>query len=129
MGWHAARGRRTWFNQSQAAPGRHYSDIRPFHVEQAITRDLIASSAPWSNAAPPAPVQTSDAGEDLSIKRGTRRLEERLIRLALNKTAGNRTHAARVLEISPRGLQYKIKEYAVDPLNPLSRESDDPPEK
>ncbi len=62
--------------------------------------------------------------EDLSIKRRTRELEERLIRLALASTSGNRTQAARILELSPRALQYKIKEYAVEPLNPLPSESD-----
>jgi two-component system response regulator AtoC len=62
--------------------------------------------------------------EDLSIKRRGRALEERLIRLALERTSGNRTQAARILEISPRALQYKIKEYGVEPLNPLSRPAD-----
>jgi len=62
--------------------------------------------------------------EDLSIKRGTRALEERLIRVALDRTGGNRTRAARILEISPRALQYKIKEYGVEPLNPLSTRAD-----
>ena len=62
--------------------------------------------------------------ENLSIKQGTRELEERLIRAALERTAGNRTRAAKVLELSPRALQYKIKEYGVDPLNPLSRGTD-----
>jgi two-component system response regulator AtoC len=52
--------------------------------------------------------------EDLSIKRRGRALEERLIRRALEKTGGNRTQAARVLELSPRALQYKIKEYGID---------------
>jgi two-component system response regulator AtoC len=37
--------------------------------------------------------------EDLSIKRRTRALEERLIRLALEHTGGNRTRAARILQI------------------------------
>jgi two-component system response regulator AtoC len=63
-------------------------------------------------------------GEDLSIKRGARRMEERLIRLALERTGGNRTKAARILEISPRALQYKIKEYAIEPLNPASGQAD-----
>jgi two-component system response regulator AtoC len=62
--------------------------------------------------------------EDLSIKRATRELEERLIRLALNHTGGNRTQASLLLELSPRALQYKIKEFAVDPINPLSGRAD-----
>ncbi len=62
--------------------------------------------------------------EDLSIKRRSRALEERLIRRALQRTGGNRTQAARILEISPRALQYKVKEYDVAPLNPLPSDSD-----
>lgn len=62
--------------------------------------------------------------EDLSIKRRGRALEERLIRRALQRTGGNRTQAARILEISPRALQYKVKEYDIAPLNPLPADSD-----
>ncbi len=51
---------------------------------------------------------------DLSIKRATAELEERHIRQALLKTGGNRTAAAKLLEISHRALVYKIKDYAVD---------------
>jgi two-component system response regulator AtoC len=56
----------------------------------------------------------------LSIKTNTKDLEERLIREALQQTAGNRTRAARLLELSARALQYKIKEYQIDALHPLS---------
>lgn len=51
---------------------------------------------------------------DLSIKRATAELEERHIRQALLKTGGNRTAAAKLLEISQRALVYKIKDYDVD---------------
>ncbi|MGD0837737.1 MAG: sigma-54 dependent transcriptional regulator [Polyangia bacterium] len=50
---------------------------------------------------------------DLSIKRASRRSEEVLIRRALQKTRGNRTRAAELLEISHRALLYKIKEYGI----------------
>jgi two-component system response regulator AtoC len=53
------------------------------------------------------------AVEDLSIKRAARRIEEELIRRALARTGGNRTRAAELLEISPRALLYKIKEYRI----------------
>jgi two-component system response regulator AtoC len=52
--------------------------------------------------------------DDLSVKRGVRALEEGLIRQALARTGGNRTRACDLLEISPRALQYKIKEYGID---------------
>jgi two-component system response regulator AtoC len=54
-----------------------------------------------------------DPAADLSIKRAARRAEEELIRRALAQTAGNRTRAAELLEISHRALLYKIKEYGV----------------
>jgi two-component system response regulator AtoC len=41
-------------------------------------------------------------------------IEEELIRRALKQTSGNRTAAAKVLEISHRALLYKIKEYGID---------------
>jgi len=50
-------------------------------------------------------------GDNLSIKQQTRALEMNLIVRALKKTGGNRTHAAKILEISHRALLYKLKEY------------------
>jgi len=46
----------------------------------------------------------------------TRIIEEILIRRALQKTKGNRTRAAEVLEISHRALLYKIKDYQITDL-------------
>jgi two-component system response regulator AtoC len=51
---------------------------------------------------------------ELSIKRTVRVIEEELIRRALKQTSGNRTAAAKILEISHRALLYKIKEYGID---------------
>jgi two-component system response regulator AtoC len=62
----------------------------------------------------PVPV-AAPSDDDLSIKRASRRAEEELIRRALAKTAGNRTRAAELLEISHRALLYKIKEYGIGP--------------
>ncbi|HXZ85384.1 MAG TPA: sigma-54 dependent transcriptional regulator, partial [Myxococcota bacterium] len=95
-----------------------------------ITRELfpfLAEPEPGESVASDSPDSAEPlgaSGEDLSIKRRSRVLEERLIRLALVRTAGNRTRAARILELSPRALQYKLKEYAIDPLNPLPNGSD-----
>jgi two-component system response regulator AtoC len=52
--------------------------------------------------------------ESLSLKQATMRLEGEYIRRALAATGGNRTRAARLLEISLRGLLYKIKEYEIE---------------
>ncbi|MBX7136349.1 MAG: sigma-54 dependent transcriptional regulator [Oligoflexia bacterium] len=66
-------------------------------------------------AAPVAAVSQLDSipDDNLSIKQRTKALEVDLIQKALKKTAGNRTHAARVLEISHRALLYKLKEYGL----------------
>jgi two-component system response regulator AtoC len=48
---------------------------------------------------------------ELSIKKASAAIEESLIRRALDKTRGNRTAAAKLLEISHRALLYKIKDY------------------
>lgn len=48
---------------------------------------------------------------NLSIKQRTAALEIDLIQRALAKTNGNRTHAAKILEISHRTLLYKLKEF------------------
>jgi two-component system response regulator AtoC len=52
-------------------------------------------------------------GDDLSVKRATQALEERLIREALSRTGGNRTRAAELLDLSYRALLYKIKDYGL----------------
>lgn len=71
----------------------------------------------------PHPLQTQTGrdpmdAENLSIKQRTRELEEYLIRKVLVRTNGNRTHAARILELSHRALLYKLKQYSL---------SDEPP--
>jgi two-component system response regulator AtoC len=53
-------------------------------------------------------------GDDLSVKRHGARLERHMIQLALDRTGGNKTQAAELLELSPRALRYKIQEYGID---------------
>jgi transcriptional regulator with PAS, ATPase and Fis domain len=53
------------------------------------------------------------ADDDLSVKRASRRVERELILRALEQTAGNRTHAAKLLDLSHRALLYKIKDYDI----------------
>lgn len=59
------------------------------------------------------PLEAVLAQGEFSIKRATRAIEEALIRRALDATGGNRTNAAKLLEISHRALLYKIKEYGL----------------
>jgi two-component system response regulator AtoC len=75
---------------------------------------LTVADLPERLQAPPDVVARVLASGELSIKKATRTIEETLIRKALEKTRGNRTAAARLLEISHRALLYKIKEFGVD---------------
>ena len=72
---------------------------------ESLPKAVHADTGPANN------IQFSD--DDLSIKNHTRSLEENLIRRALEITNGNRTHAAKLLEISHRTLLYKLKEYSI----------------
>src|SRR5690606_28602972 len=78
-------------------------------IDAAALPDRVRASA----SGEPRDDEPVRAGEDenLSIKQRSRALEIELIRKALKKTGGNRTHAARILEISHRALLYKLKEY------------------
>lgn len=60
------------------------------------------------------PIRLQLSSGELSIKKTARVIEEMLIRRALQKTKGNRTKAALLLEISHRALLYKIKDYLID---------------
>jgi two-component system, NtrC family, response regulator AtoC len=62
------------------------------------------------------PIQMQLTSGELSIKKASRVIEEVLIRRALQRTKGNRTKAAEVLEISHRALLYKIKNYKITDL-------------
>jgi len=52
--------------------------------------------------------------DNLSLKRAAELLERDYICKALERTGGNRTHAAKILEISLRALLYKMKEYGLE---------------
>lgn len=62
------------------------------------------------------PVQQKIESGELSIKKTVAAIEEILIRRALQKTKGNRTRAAEILEISHRALLYKLKDYNITDL-------------
>ena len=91
-------------------------------LEHAVERALVLSEGPAireedlpdevrAPARAPPPVAPPEG--TLSIKQATRAVEEQLIRRALDRTGGNRTRAAEILEISYRALLYKIKEYGI----------------
>ena len=62
----------------------------------------------------PASAVADDDDLDLSVKRRTEALERTLIQRALRQTGGNRTRAARLLDLSHRALLYKIREYGLE---------------
>jgi two-component system response regulator AtoC len=93
-------------------------------LENALERALVLSDgltisadalpeAMLDVAVPRAEVLPLDPS-DLSVKRAQRALEADLIRRALERTLGNRTKAAELLELSPRALLYKIREYGLE---------------
>src|SRR5205823_108706 len=93
-------------------------------LENALERALLLSEDEEiePHALPDQVVQQKPAGkeppapgpDDLSVKRAQRALEADLIRRALERTGGNRTRAAELLELSPRALLYKIREYGLE---------------
>jgi two-component system, NtrC family, response regulator AtoC len=89
-------------------------------IERAMVLDegeqIIAADLPERIREARDPVQVQLASGELSVKKTTRIIEEILIRRALQKTKGNRTRAAEVLEISHRALLYKIKDYQITDL-------------
>ncbi len=88
-------------------------------LENAVERALVLSGGERvdaghlpSTVSSRAPVALAPA-EDLSVKRQTARLERELIQRALERTRGNRTRAAQLLELSHRALLYKIRNYGL----------------
>jgi two-component system response regulator AtoC len=73
---------------------------------------ITAAELPEAVVAGRAHGQPPRTGE-LSLRRARRAVEAETIRKALRATGGNRTHAAKLLEISHRALLYKIKEYGL----------------
>jgi len=60
------------------------------------------------------PFQVPDDDGDLSVKRRLPALEKSLIVRALERSRGNRTKAADLLDLSVRALSYKIQDYGLD---------------
>jgi two-component system response regulator AtoC len=91
-------------------------------LENVIERAMILADGdritlrelPEAIASRRAPAEPAATGAgDFSMRRARRRFESDLIRRALDATGGNRTRAAKLLEISYRALLYKIKEHGL----------------
>lgn len=91
-------------------------------LENVLERALVLCEGPLIEVddlpeavrrpAPDTPGIQADT-DDLSVKRHSARMEKHLIQLALDRTGGNKTQAAELLELSPRALRYKIQEYGI----------------
>ncbi|MCX4240275.1 sigma-54 dependent transcriptional regulator [Paraliomyxa miuraensis] len=94
-------------------------------LENTIEHAAVMSEGPWigPEALPERVRARRDVGDDdawfqlrfpkddLSVKRAQRAVERDFILRALEQTSGNRTHAAKLLDLSHRALLYKIKEF------------------
>jgi two-component system response regulator AtoC len=89
-------------------------------LENVLERALVLSGGTLEaqhlpphvvSAAPLFQVPVTD--DDLSVKRRLPALERELIARALERTRGNRTRAAEMLELSTRALSYKVQEYGL----------------
>jgi len=79
--------------------------IQPQH----LPADIAQPVASVTGTAP----QAENAGNDLSIPRATELIERRLILQALDACQGNKTKAAKLLEISERSLWNKLNQYGL----------------
>ena len=90
-------------------------------LENVLERSILLAQGRWITPAElPAtittgrqPFSSSKPEHTLSIKKASRQLERSLIEKALKITDGNRTQAAKILEISRPILISKIKEYGL----------------
>ncbi len=88
-------------------------------VERALvladTNRLTVADLPRNISSPVAALDRPDLPDDeLSVKKHSAVLERRLIKQALERTGGNKTRAADLLELSSRALLYKIREYGLE---------------
>lgn len=79
--------------------------ITPSHLPSDLTRLPIAQSARLQETEPPA------ADQSLSMPQAVEALEKKLILEALEQSKGNKSRAARLLDISERSLWYKLDQY------------------
>jgi two-component system response regulator AtoC len=79
-------------------------------VEADLPTELLGGAGAEALLASDERVELSGEGLKAQVKVATSRLERELILRALKETSGNVTHAARLLKISRKGLQLKMKE-------------------
>ncbi|CAN5816473.1 sigma-54 dependent transcriptional regulator [soil metagenome] len=92
-------------------------------LENTIERAMVLCETPTITVAdlpdhirtPLPSLEGTELGDDeLSVKKHGAALERRLIRQALERTGGNKTRAAELLDLSSRALLYKVREYGLE---------------
>jgi two-component system, NtrC family, response regulator AtoC len=88
-------------------------------IERAMvlseTTNITVADLPDHVRTPLPSLDGSELGDDeLSVKKHGAALERRLIRRALERTGGNKTRAAELLDLSSRALLYKVREYGLE---------------
>ncbi len=95
-------------------------------LENVLERAMVLAEGPTIDTGDLPPNLLSDLAAEkrqppwlegnatLSIKKSSKRLEKDLIKRALEKTKGNKTQAAQILEISLPALLYKMKDYGLN---------------
>jgi two-component system, NtrC family, response regulator AtoC len=92
-------------------------------LENVIERAMVLADGPRIGLddlphhvrSPVRPFDDVELGDDeLSVKKHGALLERRLIQKALERTGGNRTRAAQLLDLSARALLYKIRDYELE---------------
>ncbi len=90
-------------------------------LENVLERALALAEGPSigvddlpENVRVPGPsLGLEDGDASLSVKVRTAELERHLIQVALDRTGGNKTRAAELLELSTRALRYKLQDYGL----------------
>jgi two-component system response regulator AtoC len=89
-------------------------------LENVVERAMVLAEGPQLDVqqlpglvVTPSTAAAATSPLDLSVKRRTEELERSLISEALERTRGNRTRAAKLLDLSHRALLYKIREYGL----------------
>ncbi|MBN2196708.1 MAG: sigma-54-dependent Fis family transcriptional regulator [Polyangiaceae bacterium] len=83
--------------------------IRPTDLPPELRDESASTPSPPPTSQPVSPGSAADGLKE-QVKAAMSRLEREIIIKALDQTRGNVTHAARLLKISRKGLQLKMKE-------------------
>ena len=88
-------------------------------IERAVTlasgREIDASSLPELSQRPEEKGPDSLPATGLDLDAHMAQIERKMLLLALERTSGNRTEAARLLGMTLRSIRYRLAKYGIDP--------------